>query len=439
MKQRLYAHCLEEGASLHKHLTVFKEILSKLEAVEVQYDKEDLRLILLYSLPLFYSTFRDKILYSHESLIIDKVYASLTLYNKMKQLMVRFDSQGEGIVVRGRQEQKTNDDHGRTQEQNPHSKSKGRSRSSNKNKIKREVTNQKVKQPEKFREADVVKNYSSGKHLDASANNSKVSEEWILDSGCTFHMIPNRDRFTTYETMFGGVVLMGNNGSTVTGDGAIASSSLSDDDVTRLSPMRLGQNESFWAEAASTACYLINQSLSMAIEKKTPQEVWSSNPADYSDLKIFGCHVYATVNNGKLEPRSIKCVFLGYKVGVKGYKLCCPKNRKVVISRDVIFNETAMLPKLSLKDSSDKEKQKYRSNQEPSTYSEAASCEDSEKWMFAKQEEMKSHHKNKTWDLMKLPKGKKVVCCKWVFKGKERTLGVEEPKYKVRLATKGYS
>ncbi|KAG8483163.1 hypothetical protein CXB51_022140 [Gossypium anomalum] len=75
--------------------------------------------------------------------------------------------------------------------------------------------------------------------------------------------------------------------------------------------------KSFWAEAASTACFLINRSPSVAIEKNSPQEVWSGNPTNYSDLKIFGCPAYAHVDNEKLEPRSIKCVFLGYKAGVK--------------------------------------------------------------------------------------------------------------------------
>ncbi|KAK5773528.1 hypothetical protein PVK06_049834 [Gossypium arboreum] len=78
-------------------------------------------------------------------------------------------------------------------------------------------------------------------------------------------------------------------------------------------------------------------------------------------------------------------------------------------------------------------------NQEPFNYSEAISCEDSEKWMFAMQEEMESLHKNRTWDLVKLPKGKKAVRCKWVFKKKEGTPGVEEPRYKARLVAKGYS
>ena len=70
-----------------------------------------------------------------------------------------------------------------------------------------------------------------------------------------------------------------------------------------------------------TLHYLINHSSSVAIQKKTLQEVWFGSSATYSDLKIFGCLVYAHVDNGKLELRSVKCIFLGYKSGVKGYKL----------------------------------------------------------------------------------------------------------------------
>ncbi|KAG8489165.1 hypothetical protein CXB51_017148 [Gossypium anomalum] len=306
MKQRLYAYRLEEGASVHEHLTVFKEILSNLEAMKVQYDKEDLGLILLCSLPPSYSTFRDTILYSRESLTIDEVYDSLTSYDKMKHLVVKLDSQGESLIARGRQDQN----------KKWHIKSECYKLQ---NKIKREAANQKGKQPENFGEADVVEDYSDGEFLVASVNDSKVSEEWILDSGCTFHLSPNRDWFTTYEIVSEVVVLMGNNasckiagvgtikvkmfdrvvrtlsdvrhvpelkrnlislstldskgyryttesgvlkiskgslivmkgqrkttklyvlqGSTVTGDAAITSSSLSDDDITKIWHMRLG-------------------------------------------------------------------------------------------------------------------------------------------------------------------------------------------------------
>ena len=66
--------------------------------------------------------------------------------------------------------------------------------------------------------------------------------------------------------------------------------------------------KSFWAEATSTACYLINLSPSIAIEKNNLQEEWYGSPPTYSDLKIFGCSAYVDVENGKLEPRLIKCI-----------------------------------------------------------------------------------------------------------------------------------
>lgn len=40
---------------------------------------------------------------------------------------------------------------------------------------------------------------------------------------------------------------------------------------------------------------------------------------DSSGLKVFGCPKYYHVNDGKLEPRTKKGVFMGYGDGVKGY------------------------------------------------------------------------------------------------------------------------
>jgi len=83
----------------------------------------------------------------------------------------------------------------------------------------------------------------------------------------------------------------------------------------------VGLHRHFWAEATSTACYLITRSPSIAFNKKTPIEVCYGSLANYLELRVFGCTVYAHVDNRKLEPRAVKCIFLGYKSGVKGYKL----------------------------------------------------------------------------------------------------------------------
>eukprot|EP00253_Pinus_taeda_P009951 PITA_09951 len=53
-------------------------------------------------------------------------------------------------------------------------------------------------------------------------------------------------------------------------------------------------------------------------------------------------------------------------------------------------------------------------------------------------EEMMALSKNGTWDLVELPKGKKTVGCKWVFKLK-RGVNDTEDRYKARLVAKGFS
>ena len=53
--------------------------------------------------------------------------------------------------------------------------------------------------------------------------------------------------------------------------------------------------------------------------------------------------MYAHVNNGKLAPRAVKCMFLGYASESKGYRMWCPESKKVIQSRDVTFNEMVML------------------------------------------------------------------------------------------------
>jgi len=49
--------------------------------------------------------------------------------------------------------------------------------------------------------------------------------------------------------------------------------------------------------------------------------LWSGKFVDYYNIRVFGCTVCYHVNEGKLEPRAKKEVFVGYGDGVKGYKI----------------------------------------------------------------------------------------------------------------------
>ena len=107
-----------------------------------------------------------------------------------------------------------------------------------------------------------------------------------------------------------------------------------------LSGAELGQE--FQVEVVGTTCYLVNQSPSSALDDKTPHEVWSRKKPSLQHLRVFGCDAYVHVpkeNRSKLDNKVEKCIFIGYKDGVKGYKIWNPENKKIVYSRDVVFRE----------------------------------------------------------------------------------------------------
>ncbi|KAH9790140.1 Integrase catalytic domain-containing protein [Citrus sinensis] len=73
-------------------------------------------------------------------------------------------------------------------------------------------------------------------------------------------------------------------------------------------------------------------------------EMWTGKPAtDYNSLHVFGSTAYYHVKESKLDPRAKKTLFMGITGGVKGYRLWCPVTKKIIFSRDVTFDESAML------------------------------------------------------------------------------------------------
>lgn len=79
-----------------------------------------------------------------------------------------------------------------------------------------------------------------------------------------------------------------------------------------------------------------------------------------------------------------------------------------------------------------------RENFEPKTYNQATKCPDADKWKSAMEDEIRSICKNKTWDLVDLPKNKKAIGCKWVYKLKLDENG-RVSRYKARLVAQGFS
>ncbi|KAG7594152.1 Reverse transcriptase RNA-dependent DNA polymerase [Arabidopsis thaliana x Arabidopsis arenosa] len=101
--------------------------------------------------------------------------------------------------------------------------------------------------------------------------------------------------------------------------------------------------QQYWVEAFFTANYLSNLLPTTAHKPlKSPFEALFMQKPDYSALRTFGSACYPTLRaygNNKFEPKSLKCVFIGYNDKYKGYRCVYPPTGRVYISRHVIFDE----------------------------------------------------------------------------------------------------
>ena len=94
-----------------------------------------------------------------------------------------------------------------------------------------------------------------------------------------------------------------------------------------------------------TVVYLINRGPSSSLDGGIPEEAWTCKKVNYLFLRIFGCETFVHIdkdNKTKLEEKSKKCTFIGYKINDFGYRLYDYENHKIISSRDVVFNEKVM-------------------------------------------------------------------------------------------------
>lgn len=259
----------------------------------------------------------------------------------------------------------------------------------------------------------------------------------------------------------------------------------------------------FWPEAVNWSIHVLNRSPTFAVQNMTPEEAWSGRRPAVDHFRIFGWISYAhipDVKRKKLDDKAEKCVFLGVSEASKAYKLFNPLTKKIVTSRDIVFDEgntwdwNRQQPTQVLYDNDAEQEQisapciPQNSSNTTSTVAEIsptgsevneeeaqslcrvrrkpAWMEDyevtgigdsithfalfsdydpttfenavkEEKWRKAMDDEINSIERNDTWELSDLPDGQKTIGVKWVFKMKLKENG-EVDKYKTRLVAKGY-
>jgi hypothetical protein len=92
-----------------------------------------------------------------------------------------------------------------------------------------------------------------------------------------------------------------------------------------------------WGEFLCATVYVRNRSVSSISDVPQYEKLFNKRPS-VAYLRILGCRTYAHV------PDAVrKCWFVGYCDNIKGWRLWDPVTRKIIISRDVFFDETILI------------------------------------------------------------------------------------------------
>ncbi|CAA0841273.1 cysteine-rich RLK (RECEPTOR-like protein kinase) 8 [Striga hermonthica] len=188
----------------------------------------------------------------------------------------------------------------------------------------------------------------------------------------------------------------------------------------------------FWAKVVYTAVYLLN-----SLGWSPPQPLGWLRPCQH--LRVFGSICYVHIpkeKRHKLEEKSEKGIFLGYASQSKGYRIYSLKTGKLIISRDVEFEENAAW-------NWEKEKVEYQNIMVPARRRQNTIPEEHEaEGSQSPPAPQPSSPRTKTpsteeQSSPESPSRKEVIGVKWVYKTKLNP-DVSIQKHKARVA-KGYS
>lgn len=214
LKKRLFRFNYKKGISMNEHLNNFNKILTDLKNLDDHIGDEDKALLLLNSLPDSYDHLTTTLLYGKEKIkYVDVANALVNNEFRRKDKSANRDSASEALTVRGRTNNRRYTGRGK-------SRSKSRGKTSDRRRLAKDecaACRQKGHWPkdcpnkdQKEEKVNVARDGDNGEGSAFTVSSYGQSDEWIIDSGCSYHTCPNKQWFSSLREFDGGVVLMGN-------------------------------------------------------------------------------------------------------------------------------------------------------------------------------------------------------------------------------------
>ena len=113
----------------------------------------------------------------------------------------------------------------------------------------------------------------------------------------------------------------------------------------RCMRLHVGLPLQFRVDVVDNVVYLINRGPPSSLDDGIPKEAWIGKKVNYSFLRTFDYEAFVHIdkeNITKLDEKSKKRTFIGYRINVFCYRLYVHENHKIIRSRDGIFNEKVM-------------------------------------------------------------------------------------------------
>ncbi|KAE8712603.1 hypothetical protein F3Y22_tig00110239pilonHSYRG00004 [Hibiscus syriacus] len=295
---------------------------------------------------------------------------------------------------------------------------------------------------------------------------TQLTDAWILDSRCSYHITPNREWFSTYRTLCGvrhipdlknNLISLGTfhkNGFIPKADedretirivefillshvmilpNCVICFLLILVNVTKVR-FKTGKHTTegildyvhsdvwvfhdivfgwIWVEVVNMACYLIKRSPRASLVAKVAEEKKDMTVVDFEQFPVEKTETSQPTSSGLATD------------DLQDYSLARDRVRRTNITPSNILGFENLVS-FALTVSSD----------DPITFHDAVTSQENDKWMAAMVEEMESLNHNRTWELVRLPEGKKPIGCKWVYKKKPALTEKEGEKFKARLVAK---